>query len=107
MTAHDQVHGTSPCRLNSLALAATIILSAIGPMSCAVVDAATVGSTEKNVVVARVPHATKAFAYSAEPKITAPTRAKAAEYPGSAPYICSPSGFGQKSRCFARSSLMD
>jgi len=76
-------------------------------MSCAVVDATTVGSTEKNVVVASVPHATKAFAYSAEPKSIAPTRVNAAEYPGSAPYICSPSGFGQKSRCFARSSLMD
>lgn len=105
MTAHDQVHDTSPCRLNSLALAATIVLSAIGPMSCAVVDATTVGSTEKNVVVASVPHATKAFAYGAEPKITAPARGSAANYLGSAPYICSPSGFGHKSRCFARSSL--
>ncbi|WP_253958260.1 hypothetical protein [Rhizobium sp. WYJ-E13] len=107
MTAHDQVHGPSPCRLNSLALAATIILSAIGPISCAVVDATTVGSTEKNVVVVRVPHATKALAYGVERKIITPTGANATEYPGSAPYICSPSGFGQKSRCFARSSLMN
>ncbi|MBB3593071.1 hypothetical protein FHX08_003415 [Rhizobium sp. BK529] len=43
-------------------------------------------------MVARVSHATKDFAYAAEPKITAPARVNAAEYPGSAPYICSPSG---------------
>ncbi|WP_246778882.1 hypothetical protein [Rhizobium sp. BK650] len=107
MTAHHQVRGTWPCRLNSLALAAITVLSAIGPMSCAIIDVNTVGSTKKSVMVARVPHATKDFAYAAEIKIAAPARIDAARYPGSAPYICSPSGFGQKSRCFARSSLME
>lgn len=33
---------------------------------------------------------------------TQPTRASRTAYLGSAPYICSPSGFGQKSRCFLR-----
>lgn len=106
MTTHDRMHGGAPCSFSSLALAATIVLSAIGPISCAVVDTAIVGSTEKNVVVASVPHAAKDFADAAEPK-TASAKVSAAVYPGSAPYICSPSGFGQKSRCFARSRQMD
>lgn len=33
---------------------------------------------------------------------TQPARATRTAYLGSAPYICSPSGFGQKSRCFLR-----
>lgn len=106
MTAHDQMHGRAPCWLGSLALSATIVLSAIGPMSCAMVDTAIVGSTEQNVLVASVPHAAKDFAYTAGPG-TAPAKISTVTYPGSAPYICSPSGFGQKSRCFARSSVMD
>jgi hypothetical protein len=106
MKARDRMHGRAPCSFSSLALAVTIVFSAVGPLSCAVVDTAIVGSTEKNVVVASVPHAAKDFAYAAGAK-TAPTTVDAAVYPGSAPYICSPSGFGQKSRCFARSSRMD
>ncbi|WP_420852307.1 hypothetical protein [Rhizobium mesosinicum] len=106
MTTHDRMHGRVPCSFSSLALAATIVLSAIGPISCAVVDTAIVGSTEKSVLVASVPHAAKDFAYTSGPK-TASARVTAAVYPGSGPYICSPSGFGQKSRCFARSSRVD
>lgn len=106
MTARNHMRGRAPGKFSAPALAATIVVSAIGPMSCAVVDTAIVGSTEKNVVVASVPHRAKDFAYTAKPK-TAPTTVGIAVYPGSAPYICSPSGFGQKSRCFARSSRMD
>ncbi len=106
MTVHDRMHGRAPCSISSLALAATVVLSAIGPISCAVVDTAIVGSTNANVVAAKVPHAAKDFAYAAEAK-TASAEINATVYPGSAPYICSPSGFGQKSRCFARSSRTD
>ncbi|MFC5760196.1 hypothetical protein [Rhizobium sp. GCM10022189] len=106
MTADDRMHGRAPCGFSSLVLAATVVLSAFGPMSCAVVDPAIVGSTEKNIVVASAPRAAKDFPDAAEPK-TAPAKVSAAIYPGSAPYICSPSGFGQKSRCFARTSRTD
>ncbi|MFC3071455.1 hypothetical protein [Phenylobacterium soli] len=35
----------------------------------------------------------------------APAEVKPALYAGRAPYICSPSGFGERSKCFLRSSL--
>jgi hypothetical protein len=81
-------------------------LLAIGPTSCAVVDDDIAVVAKKKTVVVEAPRVTKAYAYSAD-RAERPARATidVATYHGSAPYICSPSGFGQKSRCFARPSL--
>jgi hypothetical protein len=52
------------------------------------------------------PRVSKAYAYPENhAERPAGVTARAVAYHGSAPYICSPSGFGQKSRCFARPSI--
>ncbi|MBX4889496.1 hypothetical protein J2J97_00335 [Rhizobium bangladeshense] len=81
-------------------------LLAIGAAACAVVDDDVAAVAKKNVVVAETPRVSKAYAYP-ENRAARPATARASvvAYHGSAPYICSPSGFGQKSRCFARPSI--
>jgi len=78
-------------------------LLAIGPTSCAVVNDDIAIAAKKKAVVVEAPRVAKAYAYPAERPAKATI--EVAAYHGSAPYICSPSGFGQKSRCFARPSL--
>ncbi|ARO21906.1 hypothetical protein CO659_29130 [Rhizobium sp. S9] len=94
----------SPFHLAMLAGGATLL--AIGATACAVVDNDTAAIAKKNVVVVETTPASKAYTYpenrTARP---AAARARIVAYHGSAPYICSPSGFGQKSRCFARPSI--
>ena len=81
-------------------------LLAIGSTSCAVVDDDIAVATKKKIVVVEAPRVAKAYAYPADrAKRPAKATIDVAAYHGSAPYICSPSGFGQKSRCFARPSL--
>ncbi|SCB58058.1 hypothetical protein GA0061105_103520 [Rhizobium aethiopicum] len=81
-------------------------LLAIGATACVVIDDNVAAVAKKNVVIAETPRVSKAYAYpehrTARP---ATARARVVAYHGSAPYICSPSGFGQKSRCFARPSI--
>jgi len=81
-------------------------LLAIGPTSCAVVNDDIAAVAKKKVVAVEAPRVAKAYAYPAG-RAERPAKATidVAAYHGSAPYICSPSGFGQKSRCFARPSL--
>ena len=79
-------------------------LLAIGPMSCSAVNDDVAAVAKKTIVVAAAPRVTKAYAYPAN-RAARPATATAVTYHGSAPYICSPSGFGQKSRCFARPSI--
>ncbi|TAW01249.1 hypothetical protein ELI24_24015 [Rhizobium ruizarguesonis] len=81
-------------------------LVAIGPTACAVIDDDIAVVAKKNIVVVEAPRVSKAYAYPAN-RAERPTAATARSvaYHGSAPYICSPSGFGQKSRCFARPSI--
>ncbi|NEJ74612.1 hypothetical protein GR197_29485 [Rhizobium phaseoli] len=80
-------------------------LLAIGPSACAVADDDIAVVAKKSVVVVEAPRVSKDYAYPAD----RPERPAAATvhvaYHGSAPYICSPSGFGQKSHCFARPSI--
>ena len=78
-------------------------LMAIGQTACTVVDDDIAVVAKKNIVRSRRrasprPMPIRKIAPGARPGSTARTVA----YHGSAPYICSPSGFGQKSRCFAR-----
>ncbi|MGO4135066.1 hypothetical protein ACEQ6A_10955 [Rhizobium brockwellii] len=81
-------------------------LVAIGPTACAVVDDDIAVVAKKNIVVVEAPRASKAYAYPENhAERPAGVTARAVTYYGSAPYICSPSGFGQKSRCFARPSI--
>ncbi|MDK4731973.1 hypothetical protein [Rhizobium sp. CNPSo 3490] len=86
-------------------LAGGVTLLAIGATACAVVDDDMAAIAKKNVVVVETRPATKAYTYP-ENRTARPgaARARIVAYHGSAPYICSPSGFGQKSRCFARRS---
>ncbi|ARM10360.1 hypothetical protein Bra5_CH00070 [Rhizobium phaseoli Brasil 5] len=81
-------------------------LLAVGPTACAVVNEDIAAVAKKNVVVVKAPRVSKAYAYP-ENRAVRPAAAPAGvvAYHGSAPYICSPSGFGQKSRCFARPSI--
>ncbi|MDC9836513.1 hypothetical protein [Rhizobium binxianense] len=80
-------------------------LLAIGPTACAVANDDIAAVTKKNVVVVEAPRVSKAYAYPANrPGRPAAATVRVA-YHGSAHYICSPSGFGQKSRCFARPSI--
>lgn len=81
-------------------------LLALGPASCAVVDDDIAVVAKRKIVVVEAPRVAKAYAYPTErAERPAKTTIDVAAYHGSAPYICSPSGFGQKSRCFARPSL--
>ncbi|OWV85865.1 hypothetical protein ATY78_24595 [Rhizobium sp. R635] len=81
------------------------VLLALGPMSCSAVDDDVAVIAKKKIVAAEAPRVTKAYAYPAS-RADRPAAATVGvvSYHGSAPYICSPSGFGQKSRCFARPS---
>lgn len=81
-------------------------LLTVGSTSCAIVDDDIAVVAKKKVVVVEAPRVAKAYAYPAN-RAERPAKAtmEVAAYYGSAPYICSPSGFGQKSRCFARPSL--
>ncbi|MBB3162848.1 hypothetical protein FHS25_003311 [Rhizobium laguerreae] len=92
-------------RLRSAMFVWGTALLAIGTTACTVVDDDFAVVAKKNIDGIEAPRVSKAYAYPvnrAERPAT-PTLRTAA-YHGSAPYICSPSGFGQKSRCFARPS---
>jgi hypothetical protein len=79
-------------------------LMAIGQTACTVVDDDIAVVAKRNIVEA--PRVSKAYAYPAHRAgRPAGVTARTVAYHGSAPYICSPSGFGQKSRCFARPSI--
>jgi hypothetical protein len=81
-------------------------LLAVGATACAVVNDEIAAVAKKNVVVVETPRVSKAYAYPENRAVRpAAAPARVVAYHGSAPYICSPSGFGQKSRCFARPSI--
>lgn len=81
-------------------------LLATGQTACTIAGDDIAAITKKNVVVVEAPRVSKAYAYPASPtERQAPAPVRAVAYHGSAPYICSPSGFGQKSHCFARPSI--
>ncbi|MBY5762060.1 hypothetical protein HFO06_02875 [Rhizobium leguminosarum] len=89
-------------RIRSAMFAWGTALLAIGPTACTAVGDDIAVVAKKNVAVVEAPRVSKAYAYPAN-RVERPARTVA--YHGSAPYICSPSGFGQKSRCFARPSI--
>ncbi|MBB2751613.1 UNVERIFIED_ORG: hypothetical protein GGI57_002295 [Rhizobium aethiopicum] len=80
-------------------------LLAIGTTACTVVNDDIAAVAKKNVVVVEAPRVAKAYAYPANRRERPAASTVRVAYHGSAPYICSPSGFGQKSRCFARPSI--
>lgn len=81
-------------------------LLATGSTACTVVDDDIAVVAKKHIVAVEAPRVSKAYAYrTTRTERPAAATARAVAYHGSAPYICSPSGFGQKSRCFARPSI--
>ncbi|RFC00312.1 hypothetical protein B5K08_00050 [Rhizobium leguminosarum bv. trifolii] len=80
-------------------------LLAIGTTACTVVNDDIAAVAKKNAVVVEAPRVAKAYAYPANRRERPAISTVRVAYHGSAPYICSPSGFGQKSRCFARPSI--
>ncbi|MBY3442434.1 hypothetical protein [Rhizobium laguerreae] len=92
-------------RIRSAMFAWGTALLAIGPTACTVVDDDIAVVAKKNIAV-EAPRVSKAYAYPANrAERPAAATARTVAYHGSAHYICSPSGFGQKSRCFARPSI--
>ncbi|TBY03469.1 hypothetical protein [Rhizobium laguerreae] len=90
-------------RIRSAIFAWGTALLAIGPTACTAVGDDIAVVAKKNVAVVEAPRVSKAYAYPAKRAAhPAGAMARTVAYHGSAPYICSPSGFGQKSRCFAR-----
>ncbi|QKK17276.1 hypothetical protein [Rhizobium indicum] len=90
-------------RIRSAMFAWGTALLAIGLTACTVVDDDIAVVAKKNIAVVEAPRVSKAYAYPADrAERPAGAMVRAVAYHGSAPYICSPSGFGQKSRCFAR-----
>ncbi|EJZ17067.1 hypothetical protein RCCGEPOP_32703 [Rhizobium sp. Pop5] len=84
---------------SSVVLVWGTMLLAIGQTACTIAG-------DDIAVVLEAPRVSRAYAYPASAtERQAPTPVRAVAYHGSAPYICSPSGFGQKSRCFARPSI--
>ncbi|NKK73882.1 hypothetical protein GFM13_26750 [Rhizobium leguminosarum bv. viciae] len=93
-------------RIRSAMFAWGTALLAIGPTACTVVGDDITVVAKKNIAVAEAPRVSKAYAYPANrAERPAGATVRTVAYHGSAPYICSPSGFGQKSRCFARPSI--
>ncbi|MHC2297818.1 hypothetical protein [Rhizobium mongolense] len=87
------------------ALAFGLMLIAAGPISCAAVDddlALASNAKPAKTVVTNVPRSSKVYSYAVASTKAAALSAGSKVYYGSAPWICTPSGFGQKSRCFAR-----
>ncbi|PCK79969.1 hypothetical protein [Rhizobium sophoriradicis] len=87
-------------------IACVTTLLTVGSTACAVVGDDLAAVAKKNVVAFQAPRVSTAYAYPEKRAVRpAATPARVVAYHGSAPYICSPSGFGQKSRCFARPSI--
>ena len=85
---------------------------------CAVIIAATAGCTSSPDTTATTSSVSNVAGYpglliekkpaireKADKKVL-PVKLSGDVYPGRAPYICTPSGFGQTSTCFLRSSAM-
>jgi hypothetical protein len=88
------------------ALVFSLALAALMPISCAAVDDGLAPASKSKSVMNRVQRANKVYTYSAaRDDEAAKAHGSLRGYLGSAPWICSPSGFGQKSRCFARPSI--
>lgn len=85
-----------------------LVAAAFSLASCAAIDetvttSATQATSHKAAAV-KIKRQSRSYAYTTSAdRALAPAATRRVTYHGSAPYICSPSGFGQKSRCFLRS----
>jgi hypothetical protein len=107
---NDKISNLPLHLLTKGAFLSMLVLTAAGPISCAVVndDTSSIAATspKQAVVATKVAHVNKVYGYSAAAKPDAQAiKVRATAYFGTGPYICSPSGFGQKSRCFVRQSI--
>lgn len=102
-------------RARGTGLIATVCMSVIVPTSCAFVadeDAPRAPLAQRGgVIPGSTPVAKASYGYSKSVPMGRPAeaprkpvlaKAQMTSYLGSAPYICSASGFGRKSRCFLR-----
>ncbi|EGL62987.1 hypothetical protein AGRO_4461 [Agrobacterium sp. ATCC 31749] len=94
-------------------VAAALVTSTFATASCSVVEDAVLiktTSSDATTIKSRVAPAKASYGYQKTGNAAVTLVADDADtpavsrhaYSGSSPYICSPSGFGQKSRCFLR-----
>ncbi|WP_332304188.1 hypothetical protein [Rhizobium sp. GR12] len=108
-------HGGKTARHRRLALvAAALAAFTFATASCSVVEDAVLiktASANTATIKSRVAPAKASYGYDKTGNAAVMLVADASDapaislrhsYSGSSPYICSPSGFGQKSRCFLR-----
>ncbi|ATN33149.1 hypothetical protein ACO34A_04950 [Rhizobium sp. ACO-34A] len=102
----------------AVSMAGAIALAATSLASCSVADAELAAnepqpSRQHDETIRKTRSTTEAYGYSSSDEMRQASagdnaiempqaRETKTAYLGSAPYICSPSGFGQKSRCFLR-----
>ena len=94
-------------------VAAALVTSTFATASCSVVEDAVLiktASSDATTIKSRVAPAKASYGYQKTGNAAVTLVADDSDtpavsrhaYSGSSPYICSPSGFGQKSRCFLR-----
>ena len=97
----------------SALVAAALVAFTFATASCSVVEDAVLiktASSDATTIKSRVAPAKASYGYQKTGNAAVTLVADASDtpavsrpaYSGSSPYICSPSGFGQKSRCFLR-----
>nr|WP_262528335.1 hypothetical protein [Agrobacterium tumefaciens] len=112
MNEKSYSHAGKTVRRYPVLAACALLATAIGTASCSLVEdnVFKTASADTSTINAKVEPAKKSYGYQKSGKAnvvlvadgsTAPKTARTV-YSGSSPYICSPSGFGQKSRCFLR-----
>lgn len=91
-------------RITSRAVVFTgLVAAAFSLISCGAIDQSVTTSATSSNLDKKITRQSRTYAYSTGSERAVPSRAtQPVTYHGSAPYICSPSGFGQKSRCFLR-----
>ena len=118
MRGHLKASCNSSGGVLKLSVAGAIALAAMSLASCSVADAEIASNEPQSVkqqeeTIRRTRSDTESYGFSNSEELrqanadingmeTTQARETKTAYLGSAPYICSPSGFGQKSRCFLR-----
>jgi len=112
MNEKSYSHAGKTVRRYPVLAACALLATAIGTASCSLVEdnVFKTAAADTSRIKAKVEPAKKSYGYQKSEKASVELVADVSTtpkpvrqvYSGSSPYICSPSGFGQKSRCFLR-----